>query len=171
MFPTSLNRGLLAALGCVAGVVATAGEPREPADPYPGAGEIAIYRDGWGVPHVYAEVEENGYFGLAYALASDQLERFLLSIHAARGTVAQHIEPGALPWHIMGPLSVEQTVEVDYQARLWNLRSHAEAAVDRLHPQVRRNYAGFVATGSTHTSRTTPISFPAGRPRTSRLPT
>ncbi|MYE23823.1 MAG: penicillin acylase family protein [Gammaproteobacteria bacterium] len=144
MFPTSLNWGLLAALGCIVGVVATAGEAPQPADPYPGAGEVAIYRDGWGVPHVYAEVEENGYFGLAYALASDQLERFLLSIHAARGTVAQHIEPGALPWHIMGPLSVEQTVEVDYQARLWSLRSHAETAVDGLHPQVRRNYAGFV---------------------------
>lgn len=140
MLPTRVVPALLAVVG---GVFAAAGET--PADPYPGEDEVAIYRDGWGVPHIYARAEENGYFGLAYALAGDQLERFLLSIHVARGTVAEHIEPGEVPWHIMGPLSREQMVEVDFQARLWDLRGHALAAVDRLHPQVRSNYEGFAA--------------------------
>ena len=41
------------------------------------AGRAVLYRDVWGVPHVYAAREEDGYFGLGYAQAEDQVERLL----------------------------------------------------------------------------------------------
>jgi acyl-homoserine lactone acylase PvdQ len=40
--------------------------------PQPGSG-VTIYHDQWGVAHIYAEREENGFFGPAYAAAEDQL--------------------------------------------------------------------------------------------------
>src|SRR5690348_15043049 len=39
----------------------------------PAAGEVTIYRDDWGVPHIYARREADGYFGLGYAQAQDQV--------------------------------------------------------------------------------------------------
>ena len=40
-------------------------------------GETRIIRDEWGVPHIYAAREEDGYYGLGYALAEDRLNTLL----------------------------------------------------------------------------------------------
>ena len=39
--------------------------------------EVTLYRDDWGVPHLYADSEEAGYYGLGYAQAEDRLEQIL----------------------------------------------------------------------------------------------
>jgi penicillin amidase len=36
------------------------------------AGEATLYRDTWGVPHVYADTEAAGYYALGYAQAEDR---------------------------------------------------------------------------------------------------
>src|SRR5882762_1114279 len=40
-------------------------------------GTVTVYRDDWGVPHVYASREEDGFYGLGYAQAEDRLEGIL----------------------------------------------------------------------------------------------
>ena len=42
-----------------------------------GADEVTIYRDTWGVPHIYGESQEAAAFGHGYAQAEDRLEDVL----------------------------------------------------------------------------------------------
>jgi hypothetical protein len=37
------------------------------------AAEVEILRDPWGIPHVFAAAESDGFFGLGYAAAEDRL--------------------------------------------------------------------------------------------------
>src|SRR5690349_18702384 len=81
----------------------------------PGAGEVTIYRDDWGVPHIYARREADGYFGLGYAQAQDQVG-FILDVlsvlhsrsASSKGAIAlaadvdaqrwRHLEEGRAGW-------------------------------------------------------------------------
>ena len=33
--------------------------------------KVTLYRDNWGVPHLYADSEEAGYYGVGYAQAEE----------------------------------------------------------------------------------------------------
>jgi acyl-homoserine lactone acylase PvdQ len=94
-------------------------------------GRAVLYRDVWGVPHVYAAVEEDGYFGLGYAQADDQLERLLGQVRWFRGERAAVDGERALAW--------------DGFQRMWRHREEAETGWSRLDPQVQANYRSFVA--------------------------
>ena len=61
-----------------------------------GAGEATLYRDTWGVPHVYADTEAAGYYALGYAQAEDRLEDIYLAIREATGRMAEVKGKGAL---------------------------------------------------------------------------
>jgi penicillin amidase len=37
-------------------------------------GQVTMFRDRWGMAHLYAAREEDGFFGLGYATAEDRLE-------------------------------------------------------------------------------------------------
>lgn len=109
-------------------------------------GAVKVFRDDWGVAHIYASTEEGGFYGLGYAKAEDQLERFFLSVLGARGELAANIAPEDLPAPIGENFpGVEAMIENDYQMRLWRLRELSEAAVARLDPQLRKNYEGYLA--------------------------
>jgi len=43
-------------------------------------GDATLYRDTWGVPHVYADTEAAGYYALGYAQAEDRLADIYLAI-------------------------------------------------------------------------------------------
>jgi acyl-homoserine-lactone acylase len=119
--------------------VATAAEvPPIPADALRDAaaaeslpGRAVLYRDAWGVPHVYAAREEDGYFGLGYAQAEDQLDRLLGLVRWFRGERAAVEGVPALGW--------------DSFQRLWRHREEAVAGWSRLSPQMQANYRSFVA--------------------------
>ncbi len=64
---------------------------------------VTIYRDTWGVPHIYAETEEAAAYGLGWAQADDRLEQLLKNYRLAAGTMAE----------VFG----EQWVEHDWQQR------------------------------------------------------
>jgi acyl-homoserine lactone acylase PvdQ len=49
---------------------------------------VAIYRADWGVPHVYAGHEEDGFYGLGYAQVEDRLEGILRRYLEVRGESA-----------------------------------------------------------------------------------
>jgi acyl-homoserine lactone acylase PvdQ len=62
----------------------------EPATDVPKPTEdVTIYRDTWGVPHIYARNESAAAFGLGYAVAEDRLEDLCRNIRTATGTMAE----------------------------------------------------------------------------------
>ncbi len=67
------------------------------------AEQVTIYRDTWGVPHIYAQTEEGAAYGLGWAQAEDRLEQLLRNYRLAAGTMAE----------VFG----EQWVEHDWQQR------------------------------------------------------
>jgi acyl-homoserine lactone acylase PvdQ len=52
-------------------------------------GQVALYRDEWGMPHVYAATEADGYFGLGYATGEDRLVQVLFHYLRMRGELAK----------------------------------------------------------------------------------
>jgi len=123
MRPSSYLRLLITAL-IPSGVLA-----QRPIDTQPGT--VTIVRDDWGVPHVFAEREQDGFYGYGYALAEDRLENVLRRYLAAESRLAS----------VYGVDSVEKD--------FWRLRfMHLEVArrsFAQMPPQLRRNYTSFVA--------------------------
>ena len=59
------------------------------APPSDSAPAVEIIRDEWGVPHVFAETEEAGFFGVGYATAEDRILQMDLFRRRARGRLAE----------------------------------------------------------------------------------
>jgi len=95
-------------------------------------GHVTIYRDDWGVPHVYAELEEEGYFGLGYALAEDRLETVLDRFLWVRAELA-------------AAFGTERAIESDFNQRRWRHLEEARKGFHRLSPQLQKNYGHFVS--------------------------
>lgn len=58
-----------------------------------GGEAVTVYRDEWGVPHVYAETEAGAAYGLGWAQAEDRLEQLLRNYRLAAGTMAEAFGP------------------------------------------------------------------------------
>ena len=52
--------------------------------------DVTIYRDTWGVPHIFGPTDSDVAFGLAYAHAEDDLENIEFSLLAAQGIMASY---------------------------------------------------------------------------------
>jgi len=78
------------------------------------AGEATLYRDTWGVPHVYADTEAAGYFALGYAQAEDRLEDIYLAIREATGRMAEVKGKGALENDYLMRLFHNDTIHATY---------------------------------------------------------
>jgi acyl-homoserine-lactone acylase len=90
-----------------------------------------LIRDEWGVPHIFAESEEAGFYALGYATAQDRLERLIGLVLYSRGQLAS----------LLGP----KLLDGDIRNRLWRHREMAEAGVGQLSPPLRRDYDAFLA--------------------------
>ncbi len=75
-------------------LASSAGAEFPPGDPL--AGQVTIYRDEFGVPHILGESEEAAFFGYGYAQAEDHLERMMLQYRDAQGRRAEVVGPEAL---------------------------------------------------------------------------
>jgi acyl-homoserine-lactone acylase len=60
------------------------------------ADKVTIYRDVWGVPHVYGDSEAAAAYGYGYAQAQDRLEQIFRNYRQAEGTLAEIDGPSAL---------------------------------------------------------------------------
>jgi len=80
--------------------------------------EVTIYRDTWGVPHIYAETEAAGAYGLGYAQAEDRLADIYVSLRTGMGTMSEAFG--------------EQFVEHDYTMQLCRNAELAEQTWDKL---------------------------------------
>jgi len=96
-----------------------------------GPDTVTIYRDIWGVPHIYADPEELGFYGLGYAEAEDQLLKLLGAVFWYRGRMAE--------------LEGAPRLAFDIEQRRWRHAEEAEAGFNRLSPELQRNYEAFVA--------------------------
>jgi acyl-homoserine lactone acylase PvdQ len=85
--------------------------------------EVTIYRDDFGIPHIFAKTEEGAVYGMGYAQAEDRLEELLKQYRRAAGTMAEAF--GA------------EFVQHDYRQRLWQHRAIAEANYPKLPSKVR----------------------------------
>ena len=50
--------------------------------------DVTIYRDSWGVPHIFGKTDADAAYGLAYANAEDDFKNMQDAVLAARGTLA-----------------------------------------------------------------------------------
>ena len=50
--------------------------------------DVTIYRDTWGVPHIFGKTDADAAYGLAYANAEDDLQNIQDALLAARGKLA-----------------------------------------------------------------------------------
>ena len=50
--------------------------------------KVTIYRDTWGVPHIFGKTDADAAYGLAYANAEDDLQNMQDALLAARGKLA-----------------------------------------------------------------------------------
>ncbi len=101
-------------------------------EPKVAAGEdLTIIRDDWGVPHIYADSEDAGYFGLGYAQAHDQGERVLRTVLMATGQLAS--------------IDGEELLASDIEARRWMHAEESRAGFERMNEHVQANYRAYAA--------------------------
>lgn len=87
-------------------------------------GNVTIYRDAWGVPHIYGDTEEAAAYGHGYAQAEDRLDDILMLYTVVQGKAARAFGPD---W-----------VQKDYEATLARHIQLAREQYPTLSPRVRR---------------------------------
>jgi acyl-homoserine-lactone acylase len=99
----------------------------------PGAGDDAgrtvVYRDTWGVPHIYAPTVEAGMYAMGWAQAEDRPEELLKNFLRAMGESASFAGPGAL--------------ESDQISLLWDHYGVSKRHFTRNRPEVQGQIRAF----------------------------
>lgn len=79
--------------------------------------DVTIYRDQWGVPHVYGKTDADTAFGLAYAHAEDDFATIQGVLAAARGNLAMHLgKKGAGNDFMVGLLQHRKFIDEKYES-------------------------------------------------------
>jgi penicillin amidase len=58
---------------------------------------VTVRRDQWGVPHIEAETDADGWFGLGFCHGQDRAFQLEMLLRVARGTLAELVGPQGLP--------------------------------------------------------------------------
>ncbi|HEX9138238.1 MAG TPA: penicillin acylase family protein [Steroidobacteraceae bacterium] len=124
-------------------------DPNDKAIGSPPPHSVELIRDDWGVPHLYADREQDAFYGLGYAQAEDRLAGLLRTYLAARGESASVFGAGAVP--------------SDLRARQWMVLERAKAGIKNLEPQLLRDYQQFIG-GVQQYMRDHPREVPAWAP-------
>ena len=93
--------------------------------------KVTIYRDAYGVPHIYGDTEEAAAFGQGYAQAEDRLETLLKAYLKAQGKMAK----------VFG----EEWLEEDYIQRMCRHGAVSRERYEELSPEARRFVEHFIA--------------------------
>ncbi len=94
-------------------------------------GSVTLYRDTWGVPHVYADTEAGGAYGLGYAQAEDRLGDIYQAVRTGMGTMSEAFG--------------KEHVDQDYIMRLWRNEQLAEEYWKTAPQSVKDLIGGFAA--------------------------
>ena len=104
---------------CVTATAWSADIPGTGAD----AGKTVIYRDTWGVPHIYAPTVEAGMYAMGWAQAEDRPTELLKNLLRGTGELASVEGKGE--------------IESDRVAHLWDLYEGSKKLADRIRPDAR----------------------------------
>ena len=81
--------------------------------------DVTIYRDTWGVPHVFGQKDKDTAYGLAYAHAEDDFKTIQETVVASRGKLAfYHGMKGAANDYMVHLLKIWDVVDSSYQSQL-----------------------------------------------------
>lgn len=109
------------------------------------AGEARIYRDGWGVPHVYGTAPAEVLYALGYAQAQDRLPSVLRNYLSATGEMAS----------VFGPAFIER----DFRNRIQGHGEIARRGIDQLDPEIHRLVSSYVSGIAAYMSEN-PLTIP-----------
>jgi acyl-homoserine-lactone acylase len=135
----------MAAVGI--GAVAAASEPPPPTPASRAAPhEVQLYRDSYGMAHLYAGREEDAFFGLGYATAQDRLQQVLTWYVAVRGELAATFgrKTPVLTGDSPGRGGLSDTVASDMAARQFGFLATARHNLSALPAQYRRDLEAYV---------------------------
>lgn len=93
-------------------------------------GKTVIYRDTWGVPHIYAPTREAGAYAIGWAQAQDRPEELLKNFLRGTGEIAR----------VEGPTSIKS----DLAMHLWNNYEVSKQGLDRINPDLRKLQQAYV---------------------------
>jgi acyl-homoserine-lactone acylase len=169
-----MSRHAIAALLLFACSLARAGDPPrlfQQLQP----GQVALYRDDWGMPHVYAPTEADGYFGLGYATAEDRLVQVLFLYLRMRGELAKQFGsapirtlPGVYQLEFEPPggssAIASNPPNSDRNALRGRFLLDARANFAKLPPQLQRNMRSYIA-GMQRYMDAHPRAVPAWAPK------
>ncbi|MGD9049393.1 MAG: penicillin acylase family protein [Anaerolineae bacterium] len=93
--------------------------------------EVQVYRDRWGVPHIYAANEQDLIFGQGFVHAQDRLWQMDFSRRLVAGRLSE----------VLG----EVTLPLDRWMRILGMRRVAEQEIDLLSPETRASLETYAA--------------------------
>ncbi|MDH5736947.1 MAG: penicillin acylase family protein [Gammaproteobacteria bacterium] len=94
-------------------------------------GKTVIYRDTWGIPHIYAPTVEAGLYAQGYAQAEDRPEQLLMNIKIALGEISS----------LAGP----DQVSTDLLSHMFDHHGNAKKYLASLPPEKRARLEAFAA--------------------------
>ena len=112
------------------------------------SGTAHIIRDHWGMAHIYAVREEDGFYGLGFATAQDRLRQVLLLYLQTTGELAANFGAGSVGADKVGDWlggSIDDAVSSDRLARQWRFLDYARATLSQLPEQYRKDLEAYVA--------------------------
>lgn len=102
------------------------------AEPATAGGQVTIYRDTWGVPHIYAETDAAAAYGLGYAQAEDRLADIYANGRIAAGTASEAFG--------------EETVQIDFAMQLVRNAEMAQQSYESA-PEYLKELADYFVAG------------------------
>ena len=96
------------------------------------AQEIELYRDPWGIPHIFSETDEGAFFGLGYATAQDRALQMTYSLRLIQGRLSEVV--GLAPRLNRSETSVDH----DRKMRTFGFYRHAQRLALQLDPASRQ---------------------------------
>ena len=95
------------------------------------AGKTVIYRDNWGVAHIYAPTAEAGLFAMGWAQAEDRPTELLKNLLRGIGEISSVEGKGGF--------------QSDLVVRMWDLYEGCKRGADKIRPEVRKHTQAFAA--------------------------
>lgn len=95
---------------------------------------VTIYRDDFGIPHIYAETAEAGLYAQGWAMAEDGLERTLENFLRGLGKFSTAYGPG----------DNDENVRADMESLMWDHYGVATKHYNNLPEEFRKHNAAFI---------------------------
>jgi acyl-homoserine-lactone acylase len=111
-------------------------------------GQVTLFRDRWGMAHLYAGREEDGFFGLGYATAEDRLDQVLLLYLGVESELAATFGPGPIGADKVGPVlggEISDTVASDLRVKKFQILQQARLNLAKIQAQYRLDLNAYVA--------------------------